>query len=132
MAVRKMNMLQPLAELERRYERLPDNVLAAFAAANREYASLSPRRRLTQYMLAWRQEIADRKVLLQILSIDIAKHRDWLDASEPGSDRRAIAENRHVTLGKTWRLHAHLLIRAARGERKARKELAAMRPVLVM
>ena len=82
-------MLQRLAELERRYDRLPDNVLLAFAAANREYAALSPRRRLTQDMLAWRQEIADRKVLLQILSID-AKHRDWLDASEPGSDRRAM------------------------------------------
>ena len=126
--------MDPLALMNhwhRTYDRLPDNVLLAFAAANREYAALSPRRRLTQDMLGRRQEIADRKMLLQILSIDIAKHRDWLDASEPGSDRRAIAENHHVTLGKTWWLHAHLLILAAREERKARKELAAMRPHLV-
>lgn len=118
-------------EMDRRYDRLPDAVLLAVAAANRTYGALSPRQRLTQDAIAWHQEIDDRRVILAELGLELRLHQAWLVASEPGSDRRAIAENRHPTLIRTWKLHASLLIQAARAERKLRAQIAAMRPVLV-
>jgi hypothetical protein len=107
--------LSLLAEFERMSNGpLPPHVLAAIAAANR-FARLSPRNVIVSELAGWQHEIEDRRTLLKLLSAKI--EQEGIRTLESTVDM--------------WRMHARLMVNAARQARRCRKELAALRPALV-
>jgi hypothetical protein len=121
--------LSLLAEFERMSNGpLPPHVLAAIAAANR-FARLSPRTLIVSELAGWQHEIEDRRTLLKLLSEKIAQDRAYLP-SVPEEHRAYRAGCLESTVDM-WRMHAWLMVNAARQARRCRKELAALRPALI-